>query len=114
MSWTARRQLGRLAAHDNRGVHQYCRHARPLPQRLPPPKTGRSSGEHVSSVLQSSTVDSFSKKLRWWRRRRRLTQHQLADRSHVSRATIARLETARHDPTLSVMRKLATALRVNL
>ena len=65
-------------------------------------------------VVQSATVDPFPSKLRWWRRRRGLTQHNLATRAGLSRSYLARVETARHDPTLTVLRKLAKALRVDI
>jgi transcriptional regulator with XRE-family HTH domain len=46
------------------------------------------------------------------RKRRGLTQEQLAAKAGVSRGYLARLETARHDPTLTMLEKLAKALGV--
>jgi transcriptional regulator with XRE-family HTH domain len=59
-------------------------------------------------------VDPFATRLRWWRRRRGLTQHALAARSGISRTSIARIELGRHDPALSMVRRLAKGLRVNI
>jgi len=41
-----------------------------------------------------------------------LTQRALAERVDVSRAYLSRLEMGRHDPPLSLLRRLAKALRV--
>lgn len=45
---------------------------------------------------------------------RGLTQEALAKKARVSRGYLARLETGRHDPTLSMLRKLARALKVKV
>jgi transcriptional regulator with XRE-family HTH domain len=45
---------------------------------------------------------------------RGMTQEQLAAKAGISRTYLARLETARHDPTLSMLEKLAKALRVTV
>lgn len=49
-----------------------------------------------------------------WRERRGFTQEQLATRAGVSRPYLARLETARQDPKLSTLEKIAKALRVKV
>jgi transcriptional regulator with XRE-family HTH domain len=49
-----------------------------------------------------------------WRERRKLTQEQLAARAGISRPYLARLETARQDPKLSTLEKIAKALRVHV
>ena len=49
-----------------------------------------------------------------WRERRGLTQEKLADRAGISRGFLARLETARHDPKLSTLEKIAKALKVDI
>jgi transcriptional regulator with XRE-family HTH domain len=41
-----------------------------------------------------------------------MTQEALAKKAHVSLGYIARLETDRHDPKLSSLRKIAAALGV--
>jgi len=53
-------------------------------------------------------------RLKQWRERRGLTQEQLASKAGLSRGFLARLETARHDPKLSTLEKLAKALKVDI
>ena len=53
-------------------------------------------------------------KVKRLRERRGLTQEALAEKAGISRTYLARLETARHDPTLSMLEKLAKALRVKV
>jgi transcriptional regulator with XRE-family HTH domain len=48
------------------------------------------------------------------RQQRGMTQEQLAAKAGISRPYLARLETARQDPTLSTLEKLAKALRVKV
>jgi transcriptional regulator with XRE-family HTH domain len=56
--------------------------------------------------------ERMAKRLRMLRRRRGLTQEALAAKAGLSRTYLARLETARQDPTLSTLVKLAKALGV--
>jgi transcriptional regulator with XRE-family HTH domain len=56
--------------------------------------------------------ERMAKRLKTLRRGRGLTQEALAARAGLSRTYLARLETARQDPTLSTLVKLAKALRV--
>ena len=56
--------------------------------------------------------ERMAKRLKTLRRRRGLTQEALAARASLSRTYLARLETARQDPTLSTLVKLAKALGV--
>jgi transcriptional regulator with XRE-family HTH domain len=48
------------------------------------------------------------------RKKRGWSQQALADKAGLSRTYLARLETARQDPTLGTLEKLAKALRVPL
>jgi len=48
------------------------------------------------------------------REQRGMTQEQLAEKAGISRTYLARLETARNDPTLSMLEKIAKALRVDV
>jgi transcriptional regulator with XRE-family HTH domain len=48
------------------------------------------------------------------REQRGLTQHQLAEKAGIGRSYLARLETARQDPTLSTLEKIAKALGVKV
>jgi transcriptional regulator with XRE-family HTH domain len=56
--------------------------------------------------------DRMVKRLKTLRRRRGLTQEGLAAKAGLSRTYLARLETARQNPTLSTLVKLAKALGV--
>jgi DNA-binding XRE family transcriptional regulator len=51
--------------------------------------------------------------LRIWRDHRKLTQHQLAKKSKVSRALIAAIETNRKSGSVSTWKKLAAVLNVS-
>jgi transcriptional regulator with XRE-family HTH domain len=53
-------------------------------------------------------------RLKKLRESRGLTQEALAQKAHISRAYLARLEMGRHDPHLSRLRKLAKALGVKI
>ena len=54
----------------------------------------------------------FAMRLREIRERKGMTQEALAEKVGVSRAYLSRLEMGRHDPPLSLLRRLAKALRV--
>jgi transcriptional regulator with XRE-family HTH domain len=56
----------------------------------------------------------FAMRLKKLRESRGLTQEALAQKAHISRAYLARLEMGRHDPHLSRLRKLAKALGVKI
>jgi len=56
--------------------------------------------------------ERFAMRLKSLRERKGLTQEELAEKAGVSRAYLSRLEIGRHDPPLSLLRKLAKALRV--
>jgi transcriptional regulator with XRE-family HTH domain len=51
-------------------------------------------------------------RLKELRKERGMSQEALAARASISRTYLARLETARQDPTLSTLEKLAKALKV--
>jgi transcriptional regulator with XRE-family HTH domain len=53
-------------------------------------------------------------RLKALREKRGMTQEALAKKAGISRTYLARLETARHDPTLTVLEKLAKALHVDV
>ena len=53
-------------------------------------------------------------KLKSLRAKRGLTQKELAERAGISHGYLARLETARQDPSLTVLEKLAEALSVKV
>lgn len=53
-------------------------------------------------------------KLKWWRRRRGLTQAALARRAKLRQATISNIERGRIIPRVSTLQRLARVLRVPL
>ena len=59
-------------------------------------------------------MDPLAKQLKRLRATRGLSQEALAQKAHVSRGYLARIELGRHDPTLSVLRRLAKGLRVSV
>jgi transcriptional regulator with XRE-family HTH domain len=66
--------------------------------------------DSVSSVGRSD----FSQRLREWRRRRALSQRELAALAGVQQVTIARLEIGSQQPRPRTIRKLAKALQVTI
>jgi transcriptional regulator with XRE-family HTH domain len=58
--------------------------------------------------------DNFAMRLKRLRERKGLTQEELAEKAGLSRGYVSRLEIGRHDPPLSLVRKLAKALRVRV
>ena len=59
-------------------------------------------------------MDKLSKRIRAAREKRGLSQQQLADKAGISRGYLARLETARQDPTVGTVEKIARALRIKM
>jgi transcriptional regulator with XRE-family HTH domain len=61
-----------------------------------------------------SPIDRVAQRLQTLRTRRGWTQAELAAKAGISRGYLARLETARQDPTLTTLERLARALRVKV
>lgn len=61
-----------------------------------------------------SPIERVAQRLQTLRRQRHLTQAELAAKAGISRGYLARLETARQDPTLTTLERLARALRVKV
>jgi transcriptional regulator with XRE-family HTH domain len=59
-------------------------------------------------------VDRVAMRIKQLRERRKWSQEKLAMEAGISRGYLARLETARQDPTLTTLEKLARALRVKV
>ena len=59
-------------------------------------------------------IARLATRLRTLRLARGLSQAQVAAKAGLSREYLARLETARQDPTLGTLEKLAKALRVTV
>jgi len=57
-------------------------------------------------------MEQLGRRVRRWRRRRGLTQEQLAIRVGVSRPYIARVEAGRHEVRVTTLARMAKALRV--
>ncbi len=57
-------------------------------------------------------IKTMAIRLKELRKERGMSQEELAARASISRTYLARLETARQDPTLSTLEKLAKALKV--
>jgi transcriptional regulator with XRE-family HTH domain len=61
-----------------------------------------------------SPTKTMAIRLKALRTQRGLSQEALAEKAGLSRTYVARLETARQDPTLSTLEKLAKALGVKV
>ena len=61
-----------------------------------------------------SPTKTMAMRLKALREKRQLSQEALARKAGISRTYLARLETARQDPTLSTLEKLAKALGVKV
>ena len=59
-------------------------------------------------------VKRFGRRLKALREAREFTQETLAKRAKISRVYVAQLERGRQDPTLSVLLRLARALKVDV
>jgi XRE family aerobic/anaerobic benzoate catabolism transcriptional regulator len=59
-------------------------------------------------------IQTVAMRIKTLREKRGLTKRQLAEAAGISYGYLWRLEAARHDPTLSVLEKLAKALRVKI
>jgi transcriptional regulator with XRE-family HTH domain len=57
---------------------------------------------------------TLAKRLKELRKKKKLTQLELAQKTGLSHAYIGRLEIGRHDPQLSTLKKLAKALKVTV
>jgi transcriptional regulator with XRE-family HTH domain len=61
-----------------------------------------------------SSLRRFAMQIKTLRTRHKLTQQAVADKAGITREYLARLEAGEHDPTLSVVRRLAKALKVKV
>ncbi len=59
-------------------------------------------------------MQNISQSLKKWREVRGLSQWDLAHKSGVGYASIARIETGRQDPTVGMLTRLAEALGIEL
>jgi ribosome-binding protein aMBF1 (putative translation factor) len=68
----------------------------------------------IRYTYHMAPIERVARRIRRLRERRGWSQQGLAERAGLSRTYLARLETARQDPTLSTLAKLAKALKVPL
>lgn len=59
-------------------------------------------------------IEKIAMRIKALRDKRHMSQEELAERAGISRGYLARLETGRHDPTITTLEKLAKALRVKV
>jgi transcriptional regulator with XRE-family HTH domain len=59
-------------------------------------------------------ISVVAMRLKQLRGKRGMSQEALAAKAGISRSYLAKLETAKHDPTLTVLEKLARALGVTI
>jgi len=59
-------------------------------------------------------IEAFASELRARRTEQKLSQEALADLAYVNRTYIAKLELAKNQPSLSVLHRLAKALKADL
>jgi transcriptional regulator with XRE-family HTH domain len=59
-------------------------------------------------------IETVAMRITKLREKQKWTKRQLAEAAGISYGYLWRLEAARHDPTLSVLEKLARALRVKV
>lgn len=59
-------------------------------------------------------IERIGMRIKALREKRKLSQEALAERAGITRGYLARLETGRHEPTLTMLGKLAKALKVEI
>lgn len=67
-----------------------------------------------SGTSKANKAFSLGERLVYLRERRHLTQQELARAANVSQSTIAHIESNRKDPSISTLKKLATALDIHI
>jgi transcriptional regulator with XRE-family HTH domain len=55
-------------------------------------------------------IENIAMRIKILRKRQKISQEELAARSGINRGYLARLETGRHDPTITTLEKQAKAL----
>ena len=59
-------------------------------------------------------IRTVAMRIKTLRTKRGWSQQKLADEAGISRTYLARIETARHDPTLTILERVARALKVKV
>lgn len=68
---------------------------------------------YVTVMASSDDTQLFGRTMRGYRRRRGLTQQQLADGAGIDRATVSLIENGREEPRADTVRRLAAVLDIN-
>lgn len=90
-----------------------CRRCK-KPLEVEPPVAATPGPVLVAEPAEESSGPQVARAVRELRRRRNLSQRQLAGRMQVPRTYISKIENARAVPTLSSLQRLANALEVHL
>lgn len=59
-------------------------------------------------------VPEVARAIRLWRQRRGLSQRQLAERMHVPRTYVSKIENDKATPTIASLQRMATAMETNI
>ena len=68
----------------------------------------------MEKKTHSISTYGLPERLKYLRERRNLSQTELAKASQVSQSTIAQIESGRKDPSISTIKKIASALDVHI
>jgi transcriptional regulator with XRE-family HTH domain len=79
---------------------------------MPTPAPTYESLDNMYPIGYYPSVTSFPQRVRELRRAAGLSQAMLAERTGISRIHVIRIENAQQDPTLGIILRLATALKV--
>ena len=55
----------------------------------------------------------FGENVRFWRKKRGLSQEEFADRADLHPTYVSGIETGRRNPTLRIVERISTALEIN-
>ena len=55
----------------------------------------------------------FGENVRFWRKKRGLSQEEFADRAELHPTYVSGIETGRRNPTLRIVERISTALEIN-
>ncbi len=62
--------------------------------------------------MEEQILTGLGKKIRAYRSRKDLSQHQLAQQCKFERATMCRIESGKSNPTVRTLAKISTALNI--
>ena len=67
---------------------------------------------HKSRTKEGISAEEIGTRISQWRELKKLTQENLADKTGILRANIARIESGKHTPSLETLEKISEALEV--